>query len=787
MKRLNVLGILLVACISSFFFVNKVEALFKTSTESKVNSFTIQDKGFYVVTHKQMDLNGEYTIVDSPNDEGEALLGTTIALSPRSYTGFKQPDLQTIVIGFGTQEVTYLYEREMYLLIIENENYVTTNTPSGQYYYGTNIYLLADETDSQGKTFKKWSDGSIDRGHTFEMTQDVTIKPIYDDPFIVEFETNGGSPAIPSRDIDPGTSIGSLPVVTRDDCELSEGSYDDRNCTYAYKFLGWYLEPTFETQVNEDYVPTENVVLYAKWTKVYYHDDEEEFKGHNFLDSEIALFSEENAGKDFIVRFTLDEMKNGQGVGGEKRAVLFSDLYENGPIFPGTMFRYDSDNKIKDFQIVANVKNVNNTYGGRLTSTVSDFEVGMTFVLMRESGKLYYSIDGGEHFIRYNDFSGFNSYFDTTATFGGEYNADNTPYRYFKGTMSNMTVEIIEPKTYTVHFDPNGGTGMMLDQEFPLHGSAPLTANSYERLAYMFSHWTTNADGTGDRYDNEQEVAQLGAENEVVTLYAQWVDAPRYTVHFDANGGQGTMDDQLFIYSVEQNLTTSTLTKEGYVFGSWNTSPDGSGTRYENGQAVKNLSSTDGGVVTLYAQYVRASYVLMGETTFDGVDDYINTGINIFDEDNYDRDFDISFTIVEIGPALNPVNENQTTVMNAKDETKTPDENKRVPGFATRFDWQNTNNIHFVSHWENNENHDYTLASTNAPVEVLYKRRGGIVTVEYTYNGRTVTKDVYNQNLAQLEPYSPLNIVFGAAQDKDQNYIRFFNGTIADIRVEVFD
>lgn len=786
MKRLNMLSILLVACISSFFFVNKVDALFK-DVDSKTNTFTITDKGNYVVIHKLMDLNGEYTIIDSPNDEGEELLGTEVILPVRSYTGFKQPEEQAITIGFGTKEVTYLYEREKYILTIKDEEYVTTNTLSGEYYYGTNIYLLADETNAQGKTFKKWSDGSIDRGHSFEMTQDVTIKPIYDDPYIVEFETNGGSPAIASRDVDPGDSIGTLPVVTKDDCQLSEGSYDERNCTEAYKFLGWYLEPTFETQVNEDYVPTEDMVLYAKWTKVYYHDDEEVFSGHNMLDSGIALFSQENADKDFIVTFTLDEMKNGQGVGGEKRAVLFSDLNETSPIFPGTMFRYDSDNKVRDFQIVANVKNVNNTYGGRLTSTVSDFEVGDTFVLIRESGKLYYSIDGGNTFTRYNDFNGFNSYFDITATFGGEYKPDMTEYRYFKGTMSNMTVELIEPKSYTVHFDANGGTGMMLDQEFSLHGSSPLNTNSYEKLGYMFSHWTTNADGTGTRYEDEEEVSMLAGSGEVVTLYAQWVDAPRYSVHFDANGGQGTMEDQAFVYGLEQNLTTSTLTKNGYVFNCWNTKANGTGTRYEDGQAVKNLSSTDGDVVTLYAQYARAKYVQMGEITFDGVDDYIDTGINLFNQDNLDRDFNISFKIVEIGPALNPVKDYQTTVMNAKDETYPPDADKRVPGFVTRFNWENTNTIHFTSHWENNENHDYTLNSSNVPVEVLYKRRNGVVTLEYTYNGTTITKDVFNQNLWDLDAYSPLNIVFGASQDANQNYTRFFNGKLADIVVEVYD
>ena len=78
MKNVKLFIMLLFGIISSFFFINKVDALFKETTDTRVNSFTLVDKGNYVVIHKLMDLNGEYTIIDSPNDEGEELLGTVI-------------------------------------------------------------------------------------------------------------------------------------------------------------------------------------------------------------------------------------------------------------------------------------------------------------------------------------------------------------------------------------------------------------------------------------------------------------------------------------------------------------------------------------------------------------------------------------------------------------------------------------------------------------------------------------------------------------------------------------
>lgn len=85
------------------------------------------------------------------------------------------------------------------------------------------------------------------------------------------------------------------------------------------------------------------------------------------------------------------------------------------------------------------------------------------------------------------------------------------------------------------------------------------------------------------------------------TIYAQWT-ANTYTVSFNSNGGSGTMSNQSFTYGVAQNLTTCSFTKSGYAFRGWNTSSDGTGTSYNDGQSVSNLTTTNGGTVTLYAQ-----------------------------------------------------------------------------------------------------------------------------------------------------------------------------------------
>ena len=165
--------------------------------------------------------------------------------------------------------------------------------------------------------------------------------------------------------------------------------------------------------------------------------------------------------------------------------------------------------------------------------------------------------------------------------------------------------------TYTVTFNPNGGTGGMDDQSFTYDQTQALTANTFTRAGYTFAGWNTKADGSGTTYGDGAEVKNLTAENNgEVTLYAQWA-AHTYTVTFDLNGGDGgSMGDQTFTYDETQALTGNTFTRTGYTFAGWNTAADGTGTPYEEGQEVENLTAENNGEVTLYAQWAANTYTV---------------------------------------------------------------------------------------------------------------------------------------------------------------------------------
>ena len=78
-----------------------------------------------------------------------------------------------------------------------------------------------------------------------------------------------------------------------------------------------------------------------------------------------------------------------------------------------------------------------------------------------------------------------------------------------------------------------------------------------------------------------------------------------YFVRFNANGGEGIMNDEMFIYGVEKALPANAFTRTGYAFAGWSTSPDGE-KFYDDNQQILNLSTIGGMVINLYAVWKDA-------------------------------------------------------------------------------------------------------------------------------------------------------------------------------------
>lgn len=94
------------------------------------------------------------------------------------------------------------------------------------------------------------------------------------------------------------------------------------------------------------------------------------------------------------------------------------------------------------------------------------------------------------------------------------------------------------------------------------------------------------------------------------------LDAPTYTVSYNANGGTGAPGSQTKTYGTNLTLSSTKPTRTGYTFLRWNTNNSGTGTNYDSG-----ASYTANAAVTLYAVWEAVKAVV----TFKG------NGLNVAD------------------------------------------------------------------------------------------------------------------------------------------------------------
>ena len=158
-------------------------------------------------------------------------------------------------------------------------------------------------------------------------------------------------------------------------------------------------------------------------------------------------------------------------------------------------------------------------------------------------------------------------------------------------------------KYVIAEFDGNGGevtTSSKLVIVNKPYGELPIPV----REGYTFSGWAVEK--TGKELITENSIVETEIDHK---LYAQW-NAKSYTIKYHANGGEGTMVDQVIKYDAVVPLSKNTFTKTGYSFFGWATTADGE-KAYNDTDNVVNLLLE--GTVDLYALWVEDSYTV----TFD--------------------------------------------------------------------------------------------------------------------------------------------------------------------------
>lgn len=200
----------------------------------------------------------------------------------------------------------------------------------------------------------------------------------------------------------------------------------------------------------------------------------------------------------------------------------------------------------------------------------------------------------------------------TGYTFDGWYKEDgNTVWNFATDEVtSNVTIYAkFTANSYDITYNRNGG-------EFSSNYTAPAsytygtevnlpTSSNISKTGYIFAGWYENSG-----FDGSPVSAISNTSTDAKEFYAKWTPIS-YSIRFNANGGTGNMDNQVFAYSESKELSQNEFTNSGKTFKGWSTSEnpaDDSEINYNNKASISNLSTTNNAVIDLYAVWSVDAY-----------------------------------------------------------------------------------------------------------------------------------------------------------------------------------
>ena len=178
------------------------------------------------------------------------------------------------------------------------------------------------------------------------------------------------------------------------------------------------------------------------------------------------------------------------------------------------------------------------------------------------------------------------------------------------------------PTASVLSYDTIGGSNVVSNPAVFTGGKTEITSIVPTKAGYTFGGWYSGANGSGTKYDANQEIIL----NSNTTLYAKWIPNT-YIVTYNGNKAtEGRTSDSVHTYDVAKSLTQNGFGLEYivtynhnysgskntseiaiYSFKNWNTKADERGQAYEDNALVSNLTTENGGIVTLYAQWNSSS------------------------------------------------------------------------------------------------------------------------------------------------------------------------------------
>jgi uncharacterized repeat protein (TIGR02543 family) len=347
-----------------------------------------------------------------------------------------------------------------------------------------------------------------------------------------------------------------------------------------------------------------------------------------------------------------------------------------------------------------------------------------------------------------------------------------------------------EKNSYTIKFNANEPTGYtsegtMADIDMLYDTPKTLPLNTYTIVGYTFDSWNTSPDGLGDKINNGTEVNNLVTSGEI-TLYAKW-NINEYTVTFNTNGGTD-IDSQTVVHNNYATRPETDPKKMVHAFDDWYTTSEYT-TKFDFTKPITKDT-------TIYAKYTELPF----ETKFshtaackfngsggyvegencqyaNGTNKFIDTGINLYNKENHDKDYEIGFTIVEYDPTINV---NQATFMNTKLE------GNNYPGLVFRRR-NSTDDLDLSSRKEEKNNaifYTNYVGIKQVKIYRIYNETDDVQEIFYSINNQPKVKI---NDLSAFNPAFTQSVWFGAApKDTTANEAqRYLKGTLSNMYIKV--
>lgn len=178
--------------------------------------------------------------------------------------------------------------------------------------------------------------------------------------------------------------------------------------------------------------------------------------------------------------------------------------------------------------------------------------------------------------------------------------------------------------------DPDGGTykGSTSASSYIKKCEETIKIDVPSRIGYVFDGWeitrSSNSYGVYGKYDSAKKTYTFeGPWSDIdnptgnvdtsrlstTTMTAKWHKC-EYDIRFNKNEPTeirnevtGSMSNQHFKYGEFKNLTAMNFYRIGWHINEWNTRSNGYGTSYADEEQVGNLTTTNGDIIDLYAQW----------------------------------------------------------------------------------------------------------------------------------------------------------------------------------------